>query len=255
MKLFKADVTGRQPVYLNDFTFMQNASTEVIKSILDVFKPLNNQFILSGCEITLGSPITVSAGFVVINGEVCEFLGGSVPTFAVGQSCSYIAETVNLPNGTRLFQNGSTNEVYVSRNAKLASVPLTDNSYDNVPRFKDLLRNSVQSVSPSFTVFSSYLDVDFFPGQTLTTEGLIDADGFTRFKGLAYVEDLDVGNVVFNIPVGYRPLVEINYPSIDQSGLINLFKIKPNGDVVLAAGGGGSLSICHLDQIPPFRVY
>jgi len=129
--------TGGFPLETDTLDYMQNAY-----SALQVITALGgDNYILSGC-IATGS--NVGNGFVVINGEVLEFRGGSVQTNMV----------IREEKQTRPFENGQAKEVFITRYVTFGT------GTDAIP-FANLLRLKPLSVFKDLpTTISSALDLD-----------------------------------------------------------------------------------------------
>ena len=58
-------------------------------------------------------------------------------------------------------------------------------------------------------------------------------DGLVRLTG--YIKDGTIGQVVFTLPVGYRPLKKVVIPTISNDA-IGRVDIEPDGDVIVTSG-------------------
>lgn len=252
---------GGFPFVLDDLRWMQNATSQVFKNLL---KPLEiagfNVIILQGCGNTnTGLNTTIDAGIISINGEICQVSAHSIVTPIVGQFAFWsILETFD-PSGTKLYQDGLTHEAYAIREGKVVvagALPLDAVTIGTELNYFAQLRTGIQSKSPAWTVFDSFIDppAGFFPGQTIERKGLIDVDGFARLDGFNYADGPSINDVAFTLPEGFRPIKNRYCQIVSIDGSVQVIEIKTTGQVVWKVVNSGSLSVIYLDQIPFFRV-
>lgn len=130
MKEFQSTVGGRH-AYNTDFKNLQ----ELALAMQEIFHECGSNFVISGCNVTVGNTISVSEGYVYINNRVCKVAassglqatnlyivasqknGDSIP-YADGnigvQYIEYYAECVN---------NSSVNTAYIAYNNNTQSFP------------------------------------------------------------------------------------------------------------------------------------
>lgn len=130
MKEFQSTTGGRH-VYNTDFKNLQ----ELALATQELFRACGGNFVISGCDVTVGDTISVSSGYVYIDGKVrqvsaasnltasnlyivaCQRNGESIP-YADGnnsnQYIEYYAETQNA---------SSINEPYIAYNSSTNSFP------------------------------------------------------------------------------------------------------------------------------------
>jgi hypothetical protein len=62
-----------------------------------------------------------------------------------------------------------------------------------------------------------------------------DTLGLVHLRGVMK-DGSGLGTAIFNLPSGYRPSAQVNYPSV-SNGLFCLISVQTNGDVVHVSGG------------------
>lgn len=113
MKTLYTEDNGGFPAFLNDLRFMETTHKEAFEYLLKPFSSIHDVFILSGCNrsITTGT-VTITEGWVVINGEICRFQEQSYPE-PTGSDVEYWSTSVqDLPDGLKQFQDGNSYETW-----------------------------------------------------------------------------------------------------------------------------------------------
>lgn len=113
-------VQGGHPRRLDDQVHAQNAVIDNALHWAKAQQAPNNSFILEGCIITQGGGNdNVTAGSVVINGEICPVEAHSVATVG-GQTLYWFIEETFTPINPRNYEDATVNNVNAVRNGKLA---------------------------------------------------------------------------------------------------------------------------------------
>ena len=98
MNAFVTETTGYMPMYLKDFEFIFDCMAQLSAGFSSIF---GDNYILSGCVSDTNS---VSAGFVVINGELCLHKGTDFETFIGGLTIYFGIEETLLSKSERQFE-------------------------------------------------------------------------------------------------------------------------------------------------------
>jgi hypothetical protein len=151
MNKFKTDINGGMPIRLDDFRFIIESINESFRGAFANYTTFTaaDSFIISGCNIT-GS--TYSDGWLYFKGEILPCVGGTIPSPGAGQinywSVSEVADTA----GSRVFQNGTTYDVYFTRRAVIVAgvapsdyLPI-DSSTFTTPRLNGLIASRLDSL-------------------------------------------------------------------------------------------------------------
>lgn len=104
-KFITETLNGIIPLVLNDARFIADASTEMIEAIVTMVSELTttNSFILTGV-VKSGIPANLSAGWVVLNGNIYKVNAQSFPL--LGQDESFVFRIVEntIPEGTKIMK-------------------------------------------------------------------------------------------------------------------------------------------------------
>ncbi len=112
---------GKQPLYLGDIDFMQNAIKAAVANMVKAYawEPTGNA-ILYGCELRRGASLSLSwsAGIIAINGEILTVEAG-----VIGQVTTAYFEIVSSTAGSRVFGDGQTHDCWQYRTATITATP------------------------------------------------------------------------------------------------------------------------------------
>lgn len=152
---------GGMPLYGDDFLFIQESYTSVIKAIASSIGVTS--YILSGVEYTIpplspqGTEVDVSAGWVVIDGEPFYFAGGTyyvgglVPLGGGAAQPNYIKiEETNDPAGLAVYADSVSKPKYVNRRVVM-STGTGDVLIDELPRYVEVLKDITKSNAIVYT--------------------------------------------------------------------------------------------------------
>ena len=124
----KLDTTnnGKQPIFLNDIRFVDEANRNAFFALIKAISKDENR-ILYGCEITtiVNDDYSIAEGAVVIQGEVLQVSAQNFTTTNLADTYFILQET-DLAEGIRVFGNGSTHYVYKKRDAQIVEDALPD---------------------------------------------------------------------------------------------------------------------------------
>lgn len=122
-KVLWTDYTGGMPLRLDDLKFEQDAVRAAIAGITQGLFQDDTGYVVSGCVIT-GSltagvgTLNWTAGVMVIGGEVCVVDAGSL-VCGISDTPHWKVTTSYDANGTKVYQDMSTNDVYQIRKATM----------------------------------------------------------------------------------------------------------------------------------------
>lgn len=262
MKTLNPNFLGGFRIRSNDWIFVQSGISEAIAAPLKSFS--EDIFILSGCERSVtGGTVTISAGYVSYNGEVCE-----VPAHTYAEPVGAEVEhwekyVVYDPAGTKVFQNLTTHEtyeVYRARVVKASSLPGGAQEYSDTLTYHQLITDSI--VRDTWHIFDTQTvpPSGFFPG-TYNLSYYKDIDGFIHLKGQQYFEDLSgaIDEAFATLPVGARPpstvwftVCGIKNTSTGEIG-VNMGTIGTDGVMKMKTMDMGAACLLDYGQIPPFQ--
>lgn len=106
---------GGQPFYLEDISFMQNSTQDILKGIARGLGVNTDNYILYGCNVTIASAkegvhaVTWNDGYIVIAGEAYPVLSGSL-NMDEGADIYWVVKSAL--SGKRTYENGSEQNVY-----------------------------------------------------------------------------------------------------------------------------------------------
>jgi hypothetical protein len=115
---------GGMPFELDDLRFQDEGYREAFKGLLSALggKALNDGYILSGVVATdTGSNFTTTEGWVAFNGEIWYIPGKTLPYLATGFKYVFEEDNTFDATGNESFEDGSVNDTYQIRRAKLTS--------------------------------------------------------------------------------------------------------------------------------------
>ena len=135
---------GEQPIFLDDFNFMQDAVKDTIRNVVQTMMHSNEATcILSGCELAYNDNGTTSwtDGIVMLEGEILPIKAGTVNVNANNDEPLYfnIIESY-APNGERTFKNGTRHNCYQLRTATISGDSNGGYYIFEIPRLEDYVR-------------------------------------------------------------------------------------------------------------------
>lgn len=119
MNKFDTTNNGKQPIYLDDFRFVETANFQAFSSIFDVLTDATNN-ILYGCALTDngGGNWDITEGAIVIDKEVLEVSAESFVCADIA-NCYFLLKETDLPEGLRVFGDETNHFVYKGRTAQI----------------------------------------------------------------------------------------------------------------------------------------
>ncbi|MBL7813399.1 MAG: hypothetical protein JNL70_00235 [Saprospiraceae bacterium] len=232
---------GGLPLYGNDFDFMQSGLHEGINAVLRPFaEQVSGNMIVSGLDFTLvGSNYHISDGWVMLNYELLKFVGGDTGiTDPVDLQDGVVVELYvfqdSSPNATRTMANGSTENVWQRRQARLAVVGgLPSLTVSDSIRLEYLLSIAIEGIADV-----SVPMIDFensWTGSGLFSNRIIRRGKTVILRGLLSVGTIDdaVFTQIFTIQEGFRPKVRQYFICAMPNTSIALVDITTSGNVLV----------------------
>ena len=183
----KLDTTklGKQPIYLDDYRFVESANFKGFSSIFDILTNATNR-ILYGCALTNngGGHWDITAGAIVIDKEVLEVSAESFTCSNIAD-CYFLLKGTDLPEGLRIFGNGDSHFVYKQRTAQIVETGSPTSSHLDIS---------------SATVQSVFLDL-FYKKTAFNKNFGMSADTVAVGNHTHYNEYLSGGQVILNTTV------------------------------------------------------
>ncbi|MGM9774886.1 MAG: hypothetical protein ACI3Y2_06775 [Candidatus Egerieousia sp.] len=139
MKRYKT-YNGEQPVFLDDFNFIQDATQDAIRMLANALMRNDaSSCILWGCRITYTShSIAWTDGLVMLAGEILPIRAGELPWVEDQSMYFQILETLD-PAGERTYKDGSEHSCFAEREARISSVD-SDFPLDEISSLEYLLK-------------------------------------------------------------------------------------------------------------------
>ena len=254
---------GGFPVFLDDLRWVENANFIAFKGVLSMLgSDAFNVIVLSGCvRSVVGSTVSFSTGYVVMNGEIFF-----VPAHSfTDDSFEYWTITESFDaNGDKTFFNAVTNQTYLIRTATVVPSPvdLSLSGFDpaNSLKYFDLIRDGIDT-NFWINLITIAGGGGSIPAGTYEFDYKKGADGFIHLRGTYPIEDIGSGAVnelIGTLPTGFRPAkVQKQVISIgtDVSGNVKFstIEIATNGEVRIKTSGGLFVQIFNFDEFSPFE--
>ena len=213
---------GGFPVFLDDLRWVENANFIAFKGVLSMLgSDAFNVIVLSGCvRSVVGSTVSFSTGYVVMNGEIFF-----VPAHSfTDDSFEYWTITESFDaNGDKTFFNAVTNQTYLIRTATGGGGSIPAGTYE----------------------------FDYKKG----ADGFIHLRGTYPIEDIGSGA---VNELIGTLPTGFRPAkVQKQVISIgtDVSGNVKFstIEIATNGEVRIKTSGGLFVQIFNFDEFSPFE--
>lgn len=260
MKKLNPFYPGGWKVKSDEIMYLQEALKE---PLVQAFLSLNTGvFILSGCVKSTAAGVTsVTAGFVVYEGEVCEVPAHSYSSVIAGET--EIWEKSVVTSGTKTFVDGSTHDVYESQICKLIKVTTLPGTYYlySTKNLKNVITESLQLNGWQTVNTQTIPSGGAIPGTYIITCNK-DLSSFVHMRGQRCFEDEGSGAVdilIATLPSGNWPVSEVSFLlstiTNNVTGEIgNAFGIiQTNGEIRIKSLNIGYAAVLDFGQIPPFR--
>lgn len=261
MNKFNPYHLGGWKVKSDEIMYLQDA---VNQPLIKTFLSLNSGvFILSGCVRSVaGGTTSVTAGFIVYEGEVCEVPAHSFSNAVAGET--EIWQKSIVYSGTKTFLNGSTHDLYeahICQLVKVTTLPGTYYTYSS-KTLKNVITESLQLNSWQIVNTQIVGAGGAVPG-TYVISRYTDLDGFVHLRGKYHFEDAGSGAVnilIGTLPVGSRPVSDIPFflneiinTSTGAIGNAFGYIYAADGQIRIKSLNIGYSAILDFGQITPFR--
>lgn len=172
MKEFQSTTGGRH-VYNTDFKNLQ----ELALAMQEIFRSCGGNFVISGCEVTVGDAISVSDGYAYIDGRIRKVEAAS------GLTASNLYIIANQRNGDVIpYADGNNSNQYIEYYAETKNMTSVSGSY--------IAYNNTLKAFPNLaTVFFNYYSVcKKADGQSIDSlavqQSLTTVKNFTALQGV-----------------------------------------------------------------------
>lgn len=241
----KLTFTGGEPdINWDDLNRDERANRDALFAIFADFDyGPNVNFIISGCvaTVTTGVNVSVTAGYIFLNGEILEVEAQVVANGGTLDLYKYVKEITYDSNGDKTFNDGTPRQTWQKNRGKVeaATAPILSTELDVVDG--DRFRAGTWQ-TPSF--------VNSWGASPAGFQYRIGMGGSLEFRG-GLNGSVATATTIFTLPTGYRPATQKNLSAIlidgaDPRGRQN-FDITIGG-VVSSAFGGANIIDCELIQ-------
>ncbi len=228
MKKFKTDdLTGIVPLVLNDISFLQDATTEMIEAFVKMICELTSveSFILSGF-VQYGAPLRLSDGWLVLNGKIYKFDDSLLGVTMQGQHLVLRVSENILASGEKIMKPGLTTvNTYYDYKAILVAVTNDlsgDVHYTGLKRFEDII-NDINALS------SNWVNLTLTNDWEADTSGGCAAPSYKLKNNVVYLRGraIKTGSsaIITSLPLNIQPasiLVIHNLMTITENGIVNI---------------------------------
>lgn len=227
-------IVGGQPLRSDDWAFIQDATVETIKALVEGLNGSTGACIVTGLEVTYeGDVVYVTEGVVFDGDEPCY-----VPSFShevVEGHLLYL--TLNYTTDEqRTFKDTTTHNVY-GYNRYLtgyaASVPSGSIAIASLSNIRDSIKDYVISAVLDAKTMIAQASLTYLTGFTPATNygsPVINANSLGDVMLIAAFYATSAAGKICTIPSGLRPAGDLGAFFIAGSS-IGLLKIKENGEV------------------------
>jgi hypothetical protein len=227
--------SGGFPLKPENLEFQNNSIESAFKAIL---KPLlsstNGMMVVSGLESSaVGNVITIASGWVVLNGELCQFETATVNVSDL--PASFVIAETNDPSGLDTLVNNTQFNAHKRRRAVISTTDLTGLPFNELDDFRYF--NLVQYGLDNFQNYNT-----FKPSLENGWNQSPQVENHLRFikkgKSVLVFGQLLIGNLVVgsatkigDVPTNFRPLRRIYLICPVLYNMAILLNIEPNGDI------------------------
>lgn len=221
MKEFQSTTGGRH-VYNTDFKNLQ----ELALAMQELFRACGGNFVISGCDVTVGDTISVSSGYVYIDGRIRAVAAAN------GLSALNLYIIASQRNGDSIpYADGNNANQYIEYYAEAKNAASVSSSY--------IAYNSSSQAFPNLaTVFFNYYSVCKKAGNQ-SIDNLAVQQSLSAIKNFSALQGVTLDNSGTIIAKGDNAIIfKIdNYSfSFDNAGAISV----KEGDTTLFSFSNGS---------------
>lgn len=242
----------KKVVFDNGFPLVFQPFAELQNAILNGFEGFASGLgncILSGCVIGPidGSFYPVSAGWVLLNGEVLRVPAHTIGVPLLGDIRVLYKTNVNPVNypvahATSEVKQMLSEDVALIKNATAPGSG--EAAYLTTPDFATRLRTLAESKAPTYTVINAYTNGYAAIDGDVKKIGCRKIDGRVELSGVITRSSIGaVNQAAFTLPVGFRPPASIRRVSMAVRGFVSGVQkvvpanILPSGEVFIVDPG------------------
>jgi len=252
---------GGFPLELDDLRWQFNAYEAAFKAIGNGLG-VGNNFVLYGCEASnLGGTLwTVTAGVVVIQGELCECPAMPTITVPIGNVLLASRIVADDSSGTETFEDLSVQQTYQKRRAVINTViagsinmafsvdlltgaQLSDRILGLLTS-QDIWHNIGDAGEPVFN------NLWVWEGSQARPRFRKDVNKTIRLSGLLDGTNA-INSTVFLLPAQYTPSSTVQFVIHSMNNLMTSRVFVSSAGSLSIPGIGTANSIYQLDQLPP----
>jgi hypothetical protein len=190
---------GGHNLLREDFLFMQKQLSDAIKGLAEMTG--SSCIILSGVVVTTPSTINWTAGWIYLNGELCEVQAGSAAYPA--NNTFVIVETYDAA-GNQVYEDLTAEDTYIYRRATIQGNAGGVNLVSTARRMSEWFSNdSVDYISLNTVVAGAWQIPASGIIPTYRKNKAFDVELKGSLSVLSYASPGDL--VMCTLPVGYRP--------------------------------------------------
>lgn len=205
---------GGMPLYLDDAAFLDGEMRDGFKAILhEIAAATNGNLILGGCVLTeTPTTATLSEGYVMLAYEVYYVSGNTV-----SKTGSYSGEILPdiyasaAPAATRSFANGSSQNVWQVRRAKLGPNLVVSDAYINMPGGARLSKAIANALKPQYEILNISGLINGWNNDPVVPLRAYRQLGMVHLQGTIGNGTMGVTSWVnaFVLPAGWRPAQDV----------------------------------------------
>lgn len=219
---------GGHPLELDDFRWWQDGNAEAFKALAKVF---GDSFIISGFVASgIGTNNTTwTAGYVVLDGEVCKVDASAAPIDTSANTYIYVELAVSYDaTGLESFENNVQVDTYEIRKATIvayAAAQIGKVAYLTMSTAEAIINSMITGYAHTFTKRQSFAQGE--DNAATTGSGIVSLTSFT--SGNVYNLNIDLATV---------PLTRLSAPMPNGTLMGLRFTSASNGTVVIGDGTG-----------------
>ncbi len=206
MNLLKTDINGKQPIFLDDIRFNDNAYREAFASILKAIGVDKNN-ILHGCELTDngGGSYSVTKGAVMIQSEVLKVDAQNF-TCSNLNDCYYKLQETDDPNGLRVFGNLATHNVWMVRKAQIVEETSPDTIFFCSVNLVALAKKEYALIDHNHNNTADWITPTLSADWNNHLQYRREPNGIIHLNGWLQNVTMTTSAFLFEFPENYRPV-------------------------------------------------
>lgn len=257
MRKLNTTLLGGFPLDLNDLQWLSDG---LIEAIEQNWRAFGDAYILRGCVVTPVGPTlyNVSAGAVVMDGEVYLFSGATNVTINDLQEAWFVVSAQLDPSGAEVFEDTVTRNAYDLRVAALlvtAIPPATPRCALTAQTLAQRIAEMVGAVTVPWEAVALTNGWALGGLPYMRAEYRREGAKVVRLRG-AINGSSSTGVTVGQLPVGFRPPGVMRFPimSLSSSSVVRIGELDTAGNLkVIIPGTPDVNDVYDLSQVPPFE--